>query len=93
MTSDDKTRAPQPAGATRQDEGGLPTDLGNQMSGRSTWTDESESGRSDTPIVTDSPRRPSDHEERGVPDLPGQADDGSSTGTTFGTTGQDDKGM
>lgn len=90
MASDDKTR---PSGRAPGHRDGLPDDLGNQMADRSIWTDESGSGRRDTPIVTDSPRRPSHHEERGVPDQPGQADDGTSTGTTFGTTGNDDKGM
>lgn len=85
MTHDDRSSPPT--------QGGLPDDLGNGMSDRSVWTDESESGRTNTPVVTDSPRRPSDRKNMGIPDLPGEADDGSSTGTTFGTTGSDDKGM
>lgn len=84
MTGDDDR-------STTPDQGGLPADLGNGMSDRAGWTDESESGRTETPLVTDSPRRPSDREDMGIPDLPGQADDGDSTGTTFGTTGMDDK--
>ncbi|WP_034386340.1 hypothetical protein [Deinococcus sp. YIM 77859] len=84
MTSDD-TRP------TAQE--GLPPDVGNGMADRSEWTGGSRSGLTDTPTVTDSPRRPSDREDRGIPDRPGQADDGTSTGTTFGTTGLDDKGL
>lgn len=90
MTSDDSRR--DVTESSEIDQGGLPEDAGNQMWDRSEWTGESESGRTDTPIVTDSPRRPTHRGDMGVPDLPGQADDGNTTGTTFGTGG-DDKGM
>ncbi|MEW6422989.1 MAG: hypothetical protein AB1511_14905 [Deinococcota bacterium] len=73
--------------------GGLPPDAGNQMADRSEWTGESKNGFTNTPTVTGSPRRPTDRENMGIPNLPGQADDGNDTGTTFGTAGIDDKGM
>ncbi|EYB69322.1 hypothetical protein DEIPH_ctg008orf0035 [Deinococcus phoenicis] len=91
MTPDDSRSQTSPTDHTEQ--GGLPPDAGNGMSDRAEWTGESGSGRTNTPIVTDSPRRPSDREDRGIPDTPGQTDDGTATGTTFGTTGRDDKGM
>ncbi|GAA5514284.1 hypothetical protein Dcar01_03039 [Deinococcus carri] len=91
MTSDDSRRNQRQPDQTEQ--GGLPADAGNGMSGRSEWTGESETGFTDTPNVTDSPRRPSDRVDRGIPKPPGETNDGTSTDTTFGTTGTDDKGM
>ncbi|MBB5235749.1 hypothetical protein [Deinococcus budaensis] len=78
MTSDDRHSAPA-AGGT-DDPGGLPGDLGNGMSDRSGWYDESGSGMTDTSVFTGNPAAPLD--------IPGSGalDD---TGTTFGTGGDD----
>ncbi|GAA5533618.1 hypothetical protein E5F05_06695 [Deinococcus metallilatus] len=91
MTSDDDRPTDRKAAENAQ--GGLPPDAGNQMWDRSEWTGESESGMTNTPDVTDSPRRPTDRVDRGIPKPPGETNDGTSTGTTFGTTAMDDKGM
>lgn len=68
---------------TKQDsagQGGLPTDAGNGMSDRSGYTDNSESGMTDTDTGT-----------AHVTDGQDQADTRTpATGTTFGTTGTDD---
>ncbi|CAM3669810.1 M-like protein [Deinococcus saxicola] len=65
MTKNDSAPDPQ---------GGLPDDLGNGMSDRSGYYDESETGMTDTPIGRE---RPS---PKAVPDRPKDADD---SGTTF----------
>ena len=91
MTSDDDR--PTDHQAAPNAPGGLLPDAGNQMADRSEWTGDSESGMTNTPVVTDSPRRPTDRVDRGIPKPPGETNDGTSTGTTFGTTGTDDKGM
>ncbi|WP_102125561.1 hypothetical protein [Deinococcus planocerae] len=76
----------------RGQEGGLPADAGNGMSDRAGNTDESESGMTDTPVAVGEATRMSDGAPGGVPGAPGLADGLTSTGTTFGTGG-DDKGM
>lgn len=73
-------------------QGGLPPDAGNEMSDRAGYQDESETGLTDTPVTTGEATRMSDHAPGGVPGAPGQADGLTSTGTTFGTGG-DDKRM
>ncbi|WP_019587169.1 hypothetical protein [Deinococcus apachensis] len=81
MTSDDSRRdTPQ---TNEVDQGGLPEDAGNQMSDRSEYTGESESGMTDTPLTTSD-----DTQGIGMAGTDAVTD----TGTTFGTGG-DDKGM
>ncbi|MPY67227.1 hypothetical protein F8S09_11070 [Deinococcus sp. SDU3-2] len=75
MTHDDRT--------SRTDQPALPDDLGNELSERSGYYDESESGMSNTPTFPGNPASPLD--------VPG-SDAITDTGTTFGTGG-DDKGM
>lgn len=84
MTQDDSQ--------SRDRQGGLPQDAGNEMSDRAGDQDESESGMTDTPVAVGEATRVSDQAPGGVPGAPGMADGLTSTGTTFGTGG-DDKGM
>jgi hypothetical protein len=78
MTQDDRTGS--------DPQGGLPQDAGNGMSDRTGDQRESESGMTDTPVATGTPMTTDD---RGAPGPSGGV---ASTGTTFGTGG-DDKGM
>ena len=75
MTQDDRT--------SRIDQPALPDDAGNEMSDRSGYYDESESGRTDTPTFPGNPAAPTETPGSGAL---------TDTGTTFGTGG-DDKGM
>ncbi|BDP43084.1 hypothetical protein DAETH_30530 [Deinococcus aetherius] len=76
----------------RDSQGGLPADAGNEMSDRAGYADDSGSGMTETPVTTGEATRMSDQAPGGVPGTPGQADGLASTGTTFGTGG-DDKEM
>ena len=81
MTSDDSRNG------TRQ-QGGLPEDAGNDMAERSGHTRDSGSGMTDTPVANSNPGGAAN---TGVPDPPGQSSSGPSTGTTFGTGGDDER--
>jgi hypothetical protein len=70
--------------------GGLPNDAGNGMSERAGYTDESESGMTETPTATGGPTHTRDA-DGAVPQQPGQSDSAASTGTSFGSTPGDDK--
>lgn len=78
MTPDDRRSGPAPS--ETDDPGGLPGDLGNGMSERSGWYDESASGMTDTSLF---PANPGGRTE------PPGSDALSDTGTTFGTGGDD----
>ena len=68
---------------TRQDsagQGGLPADAGNGMSDRSGYADNSESGMTDTDTATAHATDGQDQADATTP----------ATGTSFGTTGNDD---
>ncbi|WP_288402289.1 hypothetical protein [uncultured Deinococcus sp.] len=67
---------------------GLPEDAGNGMSDRSGYADESETGMTDTPLGDAAAPAPD-----AVPAPAGQTDSDHSTGTSFGTVPQDDKGQ
>ena len=67
---------------------GLPDDAGNGMSDRAGYTDNSESGELDTPLGNGAAPAP-----EAVPQTAGQSDSDHSTGTSFGTLPQDDKGQ
>lgn len=67
---------------------GLPDDAGNGMSDRAGYYDESETGMTDTPLGDDAAPAP-----EAVPETAGQSDSDHSTGTSFGTMPQDDKGQ
>ena len=77
-----------PQGMTRPDQTALPDDLGNDMSERSGHYDESESGLTDTPTGQGTPNG---QPTGAVPTVTGERRGVSSTGTSFGTTGNDDK--
>jgi len=79
MTSDDARTPSKP-------QGGLPGDAGNDMAERSEDTRESDSGLTDTPVANG---HPGGEVGTGVPDPPGASSRGPSTGTTFGTGGDD----
>ncbi|MEF2276940.1 hypothetical protein V3W47_01435 [Deinococcus sp. YIM 134068] len=79
MTQDDRTPT--------DSQGGLPADAGNGMSDRAGYTNDSESGMTDTPTATGNPMTSDD---RNVTGQPGSGGGLASTGTTFGT-GNDDK--
>ena len=74
--------------SSQKQPGGLPSDVGNEMSDRAGYYDESPSGETETPVG-----RPStDTTSPGaVPTVTGERRGVSSTGTSFGTTGNDDK--
>lgn len=81
MTSDDARDPSAPPG-------GLPEDAGNDMAERSGYTRDSGSGMTDTPVANSTP---GGEAGTGVPDLPGESSNGPSTGTTFGTGGDDQR--
>jgi len=85
MAHDDRniSSSTTPGDQGRPDQHGLPDDAGNDMSERSGYYDESESGMTDTPTFPGNPAAPTD---------PPGSDALSDTGTTFGTSG-DDQGM
>ncbi|SEI74123.1 hypothetical protein SAMN04488058_101489 [Deinococcus reticulitermitis] len=67
---------------------GLPDDAGNGMSSRSGYYDESESGRTETPVGQ--PRQDAVTPDA-VPTSTGDDRGLNETGTSFGTAGSDDK--
>ncbi|MFB9993393.1 hypothetical protein ACFFLM_15600 [Deinococcus oregonensis] len=71
---------------------GLPNDAGNGMSERADSTGESEGGLTDTPTATGGPTQTRDS-GGAVPQQPGQSGSAASTGTSFGSTPEDDKGQ
>ena len=77
-----------PKNEPKNEQGGLPNDLGNEMSDRAGYYDESPSGDTETPVG-----RPStDTTSPGaVPTVTGDDRGMHQTGTTFGTTPEDDK--
>ena len=67
---------------------GLPEDAGNGMSSRAGYTGESESGRTETPVGQ--PMQDAVAPDA-VPTPTGSERGMNQTGTSFGTTGNDDK--
>ena len=83
MTDSSKDISQQP-----QDQQGLPGDLGNEMSSRAGYHDESPSGETETPVGQPN----TDVTNPGaVPTVTGNDRGINQTGTSFGTTAEDDK--
>ncbi|WP_339096272.1 hypothetical protein WDJ50_02990 [Deinococcus sp. VB142] len=71
-----------------QDQQGLPSDLGNEMSSRAGYYDESPSGEGETPVGQPSTDTTN---PGGVPTVTGDDRGMHQTGTSFGPTPEDDK--
>lgn len=84
MTDSSKDLSQQP----QDQQQGLPSDLGNEMSSRAGYYDESPSGETDTPVGQ--PNTDVTNPDA-VPTVTGNDRGMNQTGTSFGTTGEDDK--